>query len=56
MIFAADRTESFPAGVVLGMEAGNPRGLAVFQVRGVLPAGVATLSFELTSRPRLGFA
>jgi formylglycine-generating enzyme required for sulfatase activity len=44
--FAVDRTESFPAGVVLGMEAGNPRGLAAFQVRGTLPAGVTTLSFE----------
>lgn len=44
--FAADPTESFPAGVVLGMEAGNPRGLAVFQVRGRLPAVVTTLSFD----------
>lgn len=54
--FAADRAETFPAGAVLGMEAGNPRGLAVFQVRGALPAGIATLSIELESRPRLGDA
>lgn len=44
--FAVDRTQSFPAGAVLGMETGNPRGLAVFQVRGALPAGLAPLSFE----------
>ena len=44
--FAADITESFPAGLVLGMESGNPRGLAVFQVRGALPAGVTALSFD----------
>jgi formylglycine-generating enzyme required for sulfatase activity len=52
--FAVDPTESFPAGVVLGMEAGNPHGLAVFQVRGALPAGVTTLSFEIERRPRPG--
>lgn len=44
--FAVDPGERFPAGVVLGMEAGNPRGLAVFQVRGALPEGVAPLRFE----------
>jgi sulfatase-modifying factor enzyme 1/trypsin-like peptidase len=43
--FAVDLTESFSAGAVLGMESGNPRGLAVFLVRGALPAGVTTLSF-----------
>jgi formylglycine-generating enzyme required for sulfatase activity len=54
--FGVDPTESLPADVVLGMDAGNPNGLAVFQVRGALPAGVTTLSFELRSRPRLGEA
>ncbi len=52
--FAADRTESFPAGIVLGMEAGNSRGLAVFQVRGDLPAGVTTLSFVTETQLRRG--
>ncbi len=52
--FAVDRTESFPAGIVLGMEAGNSRGLAVFQVRGDLPAGVTALSFETESQLRRG--
>ncbi len=54
--FAVDPTESFPAGIVLGMESGNPRGLAVFQVRGALPAGVTALSLEVESRPRPGDA
>jgi S1-C subfamily serine protease len=44
--FAVAPTDSFPVGVVLGMESGNPRGLAVFQVRGALPASVIALSFE----------
>lgn len=44
--FAVDPATSFPVGTVLGMESGNPRGLAVFQVRGALPAGVIALSFE----------
>jgi len=52
--FAADRTESFSAGAVLGMEMGNPRGLAVFQVRGDLPVGMTTLSFETESQLRRG--
>ncbi len=54
--FAVDPTENFPAGVVFGMDAGSPHGLAVFQVRGALPAGVTTLSFEVESRPRIGEA
>ncbi|HYO15460.1 MAG TPA: SUMF1/EgtB/PvdO family nonheme iron enzyme [Thermoanaerobaculia bacterium] len=54
--FAADLTESFPAAGVLGMDAGSPNGLAAFQVRGALPAGVTTLSFEVESRPDLGEA
>ena len=51
--FAADPTERFPSDRTLAMDAGNPHGLAVFQVRGV-PAGVATLSFEVESQPRIG--
>ncbi|HYO15457.1 MAG TPA: SUMF1/EgtB/PvdO family nonheme iron enzyme [Thermoanaerobaculia bacterium] len=54
--FAADPTEPFPADLVLGMDAGSPNGLAVFQVRGALPVGVATLSFEVGSRPGVGDA
>jgi S1-C subfamily serine protease len=54
--FAADLAERFPAGAVLGMEAGNPRGLAVFQVRGALPANVTSLSFEVERGPRIGDA
>jgi hypothetical protein len=52
--FAADRTESFPAGAVLGMESGNPRGLAVFQVRGALPEGVGLLNFDTETQLRRG--
>ncbi|HEX5717707.1 MAG TPA: SUMF1/EgtB/PvdO family nonheme iron enzyme [Thermoanaerobaculia bacterium] len=52
--FAVDPTESFPAGVVLGMDAANPHGLAVFQVRGSLPPGVTALSFEVENQPRIG--
>src|SRR5262245_45731452 len=53
--FAADPAQSVPAGTVLGMNAGNPRGLAAFQVRGA-PPGVTALSFGIESRPRLGEA
>jgi hypothetical protein len=35
------------------MDTGSPNGLAVFQVRGAIPAGVTTLSFEVESRPSL---
>ncbi len=52
--FAADLTESFPAGGFLRMDAENPKGPAVFQVRGAIPAGVTVLSFEVEKRPRLG--
>jgi formylglycine-generating enzyme required for sulfatase activity len=52
VIFAADPTEIYPGGTVFGMDAD----LAVFQVRGALPAGVTTLSFEVKSRPRSGEA
>jgi formylglycine-generating enzyme required for sulfatase activity len=52
--FAVDLAERFPAGVVLGMETGSPHGLAVFQVRGQLPAGVTALSVDFEKRPRLG--
>ena len=54
--FAADLAERFPAGVMLGMETGSPHGLAVFQVRGQLPAGVTALSVDAEKRPRLGEA
>jgi Sulfatase-modifying factor enzyme 1 len=53
--FAADLARSFPAGAVLGIDAGNPRGLAAFQVRGA-PAGVTSLRFDVESWPRLGEA
>lgn len=43
--FAVDVTASFHA-VFVRMESRNPRGLAMLQVRGALPAGVSTLSFE----------
>lgn len=52
--FAADLTRSFPAAGFMRMDAESPRGPAVLQVRGSLPAGVTTLSFETQSRPRLG--
>ncbi len=51
--FAADLAVSFRSEAVLGVDKGNPHGLAVFQVRGALPAGVTTLSFEVESQPRL---
>ncbi|HYO15456.1 MAG TPA: SUMF1/EgtB/PvdO family nonheme iron enzyme [Thermoanaerobaculia bacterium] len=54
--FATDLTESFLAAGVLGMDAGSPNGLAAFQVRGALPEGVTTLSFDVESRPGLGEA
>lgn len=52
--FGVDSTQSFPAGRVLGMETGNPRGLAVFQVSGALPAGVITLTFETEAQLQRG--
>lgn len=45
--FAADLDLSFGVLRVLGMEAGNPNGLAALRVRGVLPAGVTILNFEV---------
>src|SRR5215213_2313395 len=51
--FAVDPAESFPAGALLGLESDNPRGLAVFEVRGALPAGVITLGFETEVQPHL---
>ena len=48
--FAVDPTAPRPAGTVLGMESGNPRGLAVFQVRGAPPSGLTTLNFDTESR------
>jgi formylglycine-generating enzyme required for sulfatase activity len=56
LAFAADLSESFPVQSVLGMDAGNPNGLAVVQVRGALPADAASLSFETERRPRIGEA
>jgi formylglycine-generating enzyme required for sulfatase activity len=44
--FAVDLGQTFHAGALLGQEAGNERGLAVFQVRGALPKGVTALSFD----------
>jgi hypothetical protein len=53
--FAANlTTEIFPAGRILGLDAGNPHGLAAFQIRGELPAGVTILSFEAENQPRQG--
>jgi hypothetical protein len=54
--FAADPFEHFPAGEVLGMEAGDPHGLAVFQVRGELSQRLVVLSFDTESRPAAGMA
>ncbi len=54
--FATDLSERFPAGEVLGMEAGYPRGLAVFQLRGRIPSGVGALEFDTESRLSLGTA
>jgi formylglycine-generating enzyme required for sulfatase activity len=54
--FAVAPTDRYPVNVVFGMDVGSPNGLAVFQVRGTLPAGVTTLSFEIESRPHLGEA
>ncbi len=48
--FAADRSTSYPAGAVLGMDAA----LAGFLVRGELPAGLTALSFETDLRPSQG--
>ena len=52
--FAVNTTERFSIDGVLGIDAGSPNGLAAFQVRGALPAGVTTLSFETESRPSYG--
>jgi formylglycine-generating enzyme required for sulfatase activity len=52
--FAADLSESFPVGGVYGMDAGNPRGLAVFEVRGAFPAGVTALGFDTEVALRRG--
>lgn len=52
--FAAEPGQSFPADVVLGMDAGNPNGLAAFLVRGALPAGITVLTFGVESPPRHG--
>ena len=51
--FSGDAT-SFPVGTVLGMESGNPRGLAVFEIRGALPAGLTALSFDAEVQPQRG--
>ncbi|HZF10384.1 MAG TPA: SUMF1/EgtB/PvdO family nonheme iron enzyme [Thermoanaerobaculia bacterium] len=51
--FAVDPTESFPAAFVQ-MESRNSRGLAMFQVRGALPAGVMALSFETEAQLQRG--
>ncbi|HSS52183.1 MAG TPA: SUMF1/EgtB/PvdO family nonheme iron enzyme [Thermoanaerobaculia bacterium] len=48
--FAVDTTSPRPAGTVLGMDSGNPRGLAAFQVRGPLPSGLTALNFDTESR------
>ncbi len=53
--FAADPSESLPAGSLLGMDAGSRHGLAVFQVRGISP-GVTALSFDTENRPAMGAA
>src|SRR5262245_25353181 len=52
--FAADPDEPFPIAAVRGMEAGNQRGLAVFQVRGLIPAEVTSLSFDTEAQLRRG--
>lgn len=52
--FAADRTESFPAGTIFGMDGGNPNGLAALEVRGAIPAGVTPLILEAESRSQPG--
>jgi hypothetical protein len=54
--FAVDLTESISAGGFARWEAENPKGPAVLQVRGTLPTGVTSLSFETTKRPRFGEA
>lgn len=53
--FAVDSTANLPAGIILGLDTGSSNGLAVFQIRGALPAGVTALSFEV-ERPHLGEA
>jgi len=52
--FGVDLTQSFPAGRILGIDTGNPRGLAVFQVSGVLPAGLTALSFDTETQLKRG--
>ena len=49
VVFAASATERFEVDGtdILGMEGGNPNGLAVFVVRGALPDGVTALSFDV---------
>jgi formylglycine-generating enzyme required for sulfatase activity len=54
--FAADRSAHFATEALLGMEAGSRNGLAVFPVRGALPAGVTALRFEISKRPEVGEA
>jgi formylglycine-generating enzyme required for sulfatase activity len=51
VVFAADLSETFSAGGLVRVDQGNPHGLAVFQVRGALPAGVTALSFDGERRP-----
>lgn len=56
--FAADASQNFPvpSAAILGMDADNPNGLAVFQIRGALPAGVTSLSFGGERQPHPGEA
>ena len=54
--FAVNPALSFPAGAVLGLDAGSPNGLAAFQVSGELPEGATALSFDVGRTPQLGEA
>ncbi len=47
-------TARFQVDTILGMESGDRHGLAAFQVRGTIPAGVKALSLDAESRPRYG--
>ncbi len=54
VVFSSTTDPFGPDGAVLGMESGNPNGLAVFQVHGAIPVGVEMLPIDAENRPRPG--
>lgn len=52
--FAADPSKRFSAPEILGIQTGDPDGLAVIRIRGAIPTGVGSLSLESEVFPQFG--